>query len=140
MRAKPIGENRVAGVRRGPHIFLCGPLLDGPKPDANWRLVVTTATEAEDAVDALAAEGVDFIKTHNAVPPEAFFALVKRAKERGLKVAAHLPKGVPAWTAAEAGVGSIEHAAESLAASRSTPATSKDAPAGTGLVVFPGRR
>lgn len=118
----------ASGARRGPRIFLCGPLLDGPKPDAKWRRVVTTPREAEDAVDALAAERVDFIKTHNAVPPEAFIALVKRAKERGLKVAAHLPKGVPAWTAAEAGVASIEHAAESLAASPIYAGYVKDAP------------
>ena len=106
-----------AGKRRGPHIFFCGPLLDGPKPDASWRRVVSTPHEGEEAVEALAREGVDFIKMHNAVPPEVFLAVIERAGQRGLKVAAHLPKGVPAWTAAEAGVGSIEHAAESLAAS-----------------------
>jgi hypothetical protein len=70
---------------------------------------------------------VDFLKTHNAIPPEAFFALVRRARERGLKVAAHLPVGVPAWTAAEAGVGSIEHAAESLALSPIYAGVAKDA-------------
>jgi imidazolonepropionase-like amidohydrolase len=119
----------ASGARRGPQIYFCGPLLDGPKPDANWRRVVTTPREAEDAVDALAAEGVDFIKTHSAIPPEAFFATVRRAKERGLKVAAHLPQGVPAWTAAEAGVASIEHAAESLAASPIYAGYAKDAAA-----------
>ena len=80
-------------------------------------------------MDALAAEGVHFIKTHNAIPPEAFLAVVARAKQRGLKVAAHIPKGVPAWVAAEAGVASIEHAAESLAASPIYAGYVKDAPA-----------
>lgn len=105
-----------AGRRRGPKIFLSGPLLDGPKEGAQFRLTVTTPEEAIRAVDSLAGR-VDFIKTHNAIPPEAFLAVVRRARERGLKVAAHLPVGVPAWTAAEAGVGSIEHAAESLLSS-----------------------
>ena len=78
------------------------------------------------AVDSLAGR-VDFLKTHNAIPPEAFFALVRRARERGLKVAAHLPVGVPAWTAAEAGVGSIEHrTAESLASSPIYAGVAKD--------------
>ena len=77
------------------------------------------------AVDSLAGR-VDFLKTHNTIPPEAFFALVRRARERGLKVAAHLPVGVPAWTAAEAGVGSIEHAAESLATSPVYAGVAKD--------------
>ena len=105
-----------AGRRRGPKIFVSGPLLDGPKEGAQFRLTVTTPEEAIRAVDSLAGR-VDFIKTHNAIPPEAFLAVVHRARERGLKVAAHLPVGVPAWSAAEAGVGSIEHAAESLLSS-----------------------
>jgi imidazolonepropionase-like amidohydrolase len=61
--------------------------------------------------------GVDFIKTHNALPRDAYFAVLDQARHRGLRVASHLPKGVPAWEAAGAGVGSIEHAAESLLAS-----------------------
>jgi hypothetical protein len=84
---------------------------------------------------------VDFLKTHNAIPPEAFFALVRRARERGLKVAAHLPVGVPAWTAAEAGIGSIEHAAESLASSPIYAGVAKDVNAamdcGDRLTVMP---
>ena len=115
----------AAGTRRGPKIFLAGPLLDGPKPGATFRLTIRTPEDAVRAVDSLAGR-VDFLKTHNAIPPEAFFALVRRARERGLKVAAHLPVGVPAWTAAEAGVGSIEHAAESLASSPIYAGVAKD--------------
>jgi hypothetical protein len=112
----------AAGTRRGPKIFLAGPLLDGPKPGATFRLTIRTPEDAVRAVDSLAGR-VDFLKTHNAIPPEAFAPWVRRARERGLKVAAHLPVGVPAWTAAEAGVGSIEHAAESLPRVRFTRAS-----------------
>jgi imidazolonepropionase-like amidohydrolase len=115
----------AAGKRRGPRIFLAGPLIDGPKPGAMFRLTIRTPEDAVRAVDSLTGK-VDFLKTHNAIPPETFFALVRRARERGLKVAAHLPVGVPAWTAAEAGVGSIEHAAESLAASPVYAGVAKD--------------
>jgi len=107
----------AAGVRRGPRIIIAGPTLDGPKPDAQYRVTIRTPAEAEAAVDSLAAAGVDFIKTHNALTPAAFFAVVRRARFHGLKVAAHLPRGVPAWVAADSGVASIEHAAESLVAS-----------------------
>jgi len=107
----------AAGTRRGPRLYIAGPVLDGPKPDARYRLTVRTAAEAERAVDSLAALGVDFIKTHNAIPPEAFFAVLRRARVHRLKVAAHLPRGVPAWVAADSGAGSIEHMAESVLAS-----------------------
>lgn len=109
-------DDITAGRRRGPRIYIAGPMLDGPKPGAQYRVTVTTPEDAGRAVDSLAPYA-DFIKTHNAIPPEAFFAVVRRARQHGLKVAAHLPAGVPAWAAAEAGVGSIEHAAESLVAS-----------------------
>lgn len=105
-----------AGDRVGPRIYFAGPALDGPK-DAPFRLTITTPEEARHAVDELAAMEVDFIKTHNAIPRDAYFAVLERARRRGLRVASHLPKGIPAWEAADAGVGSIEHAAESLVAS-----------------------
>ena len=104
----------AAGTRRGPRLYIAGPVLDGPKEGARYRLTVVTPEEAERAVDSLAAAGVDFLKTHNAIPPAAFFAVVRRARQRGLKVAAHLPRGVAAWVAADSGVGSIEHMAESM--------------------------
>ncbi len=85
-----------------------------------------TPEDAERAVDSLAGR-VDFIKTHNAIPRDAFFALVRRAASRNLKVAAHLPRTVAAWEAAELGVGSIEHAAESLLASPVNVGLVKDA-------------
>lgn len=104
----------AAGTRRGPRLLLAGPVLDGAKPGAPHRLTVTTVADAEAAVDSLATAGVDFIKTHNAIPAPAFFAVLRRARMRDLRVAAHLPRGVPAWVAADSGVGSIEHAAESI--------------------------
>jgi imidazolonepropionase-like amidohydrolase len=105
------------GQRKGPRIFFSGPILDGPKPEARFRLIVQTPEDARQAVDSLTTLGVDFIKTHNAVPRDAYFAVLKEARRRGLRVASHLPRGVPAWEAADSGVGSIEHAAESLLAS-----------------------
>lgn len=106
----------AAGKRRGPRIYFSGPVIDGPK-NAPYRLTVTTPEQARAAVDSLTSLGVDFIKTHNALPREAYFALLREAKRRGLKVASHLPRGVPAWEAADSGAASIEHAAESMAAS-----------------------
>lgn len=107
----------ATGRRRGPRLYIAGPLLDGVKPDAPFRLTVTDAASAERAVDSLAQRGVDFLKVHNAVAPATVYALLRRARGRGLPVALHLPRGVPAWTAVDSGAASIEHAAESLLAS-----------------------
>lgn len=106
----------AAGKRKGPRIYFSGPVIDGPK-DARYRLTLTSPYQARAAVDSLASLGVDFIKTHNALPRAAYFAVLREAKRRGLKVASHVPRGVPAWEAADSGASSIEHAAESMVAS-----------------------
>lgn len=106
-----------SGTMVGPRLLIAGPLLDGPKPGAPFRLLVADEASAITAVDSLAARGVDFLKVHNAVPPAAFFAVLRRARAHGLPVAVHLPRGITAWSAVDSGAASIEHAAESLVAS-----------------------
>lgn len=106
----------ATGQRRGPRIYFSGPAMDGPK-NARFRNFVSTPEEGRRVVDSLAALGVSFIKTHNALSPATYFAILREAQLRGLKVASHLPRGVPAWEAADSGAASLEHAAESLLAS-----------------------
>jgi imidazolonepropionase-like amidohydrolase len=119
-------EEIARGERRGPRIFFSGRVIDGPKPMALFRITVRTPDEARAAVATLDAEGVDFVKTHNALSREAFFAVLDEANRRGLRVASHLPAGVSVVEAAEAGVGSIEHAAESLLSSAITTGAAAD--------------
>lgn len=105
------------GTMDGPQLVIAGPLIDGPKPGARYRLTVVDEASAIAAVDSLAARGVDFLKVHNAVPPGALFTVLRRARAHRLPVAVHLPRGIAAWTAVDSGAASIEHAAESLVAS-----------------------
>ena len=108
----------AARERAGPRFYTAGVILDGPKPAGEVpRWTLRTPEDAERAVDSLAARQVDFIKTHNALAPATYFAVLRRARAHGLRVASHLPRGVPAWVAADSGVGSVEHAAESMLAS-----------------------
>lgn len=107
----------AAHKRSGPRIYTAGVILDGPKEDSSNRWTIRTEAEAIHAVDSLAARGVDFIKTHNGLSPPVYFAILRAAKARHLKVASHLPRGIPAWIAADSGASSIEHAAESMMAS-----------------------
>jgi imidazolonepropionase-like amidohydrolase len=97
------------GTRVGPHIIRAGPFVDGPKEGVTNRLTVRTPEEARQAVRDLKAKGVDFIKVHNALRPDAFFALTDEARKEHIPVAVHLPKGVSSAEASDAGVASLEH-------------------------------
>jgi imidazolonepropionase-like amidohydrolase len=97
------------GTRVGPHILRAGPFVDGPKEGVTNRLTVRTPEEARLGVRKLKADGVDFIKVHNALPPAAFFALMDEARKEHLPVAVHLPMGVSSAEASDAGVASLEH-------------------------------
>lgn len=110
-------EEVAAGRRRGPRIYTAGVILDGPKNGGTPRWVLNTPEDANRAVDSLALRGVDFVKTHNGLSRPVYFAVLRRARMHGLRVASHLPRTVPAWEAADSGAGSIEHAAESILAS-----------------------
>ncbi len=107
----------AAHKRKGPRIYTAGVILDGPKEDSSARWIVRTEREGIHAVDSLAKRGVDFIKTHNGLSPPVYFAILRAARSHHLKVASHLPRGIPAWVAADSGASSIEHAAESMMAS-----------------------
>jgi hypothetical protein len=88
-----------------PHVFASGKAVDGPAPAG-------TADAA--TVDELADKGVDFIKVFSKVPRERFLAIMKRAKERGLRVAGHIPTAVSAAEASDAGLSTMEHFNEIL--------------------------
>ncbi|HYX70189.1 MAG TPA: amidohydrolase family protein [Terriglobales bacterium] len=98
-----------AGTRIGPHIVRAGPFVDGPKQGVPNRLTAITPEEARSAVLQLKHEGVDFIKVHNGLPRDAFFALMDEAHKQHISVAIHLPKGIGAAEASDAGAASLEH-------------------------------
>lgn len=117
VRVKRWRNEIASGARHGPRIYFAGPHINGPRDDSTNRIIVRTAGDGERAVDSLAALGADFIKTHTRVPPAAYFAILRRAKARGLKVMSHLPNDIPVWVAADSGVSDIEHMVESVLAS-----------------------
>jgi len=75
---------------------------------------VRTEAEARRAVDALATSGVDFIKVHEHLGRETYFAAAAEARRLGVPFAGHIPSGdlaplVTAIEASEAGQACIEH-------------------------------
>ena len=76
--------------------------------DVLIRPVAPTPEAGVAAVDRQKAEGADFIKVVDASVP-TFFAIGAEAKRVGLPFLGHLPNGVDALKASEAGYRSIEH-------------------------------
>lgn len=98
----------AAGRLFGPRILASGPYLEGGDvPIAH--LLARNPDEARKAVDSLARLGVDVIKLHSQFNREAYFAAVRAARERGLRVAGHVPRSITPAEASDSGVGSIEH-------------------------------
>lgn len=97
-----------AGRLAGPRIVASGPYLEGgdvPIP----HLLARTTDEARAGVDSLMALGVDFVKVHSQLRPETYFAIARRARERGIPFAGHVPRTVGALAASDSGQRSIEH-------------------------------
>lgn len=120
VKLKAIKDQIDSGKKRGPKLYLCGPFLDGPKNSelrGTMTITINNSHEAIKAVDSLAKLKVDFIKTHNGLNREAYFTIIKEAREKGLKVVSHVPKGIPVWEATARGVTCIEHVSESILAS-----------------------
>ena len=93
----------------GPQIFFTGPYLDGDPPGYQPSIVVRTAAEARRAVDLLAGQHVDFIKTQSRLNRDAYFAIAEESKKRGIRFVGHVPDRVSALEASNAGQASIEH-------------------------------
>ena len=96
------------GRRAGPRIVASGPYVQGGDA-ALPHFVARTPEQAQAAVDSLARLGVDFVKVHALVPRDAFFALARAARVRGLPLAGHLQSDVTVEEAADSGQRSLEH-------------------------------
>lgn len=92
--------------------------VEGPKvsyDDPRWPrepsfLAPANAREGRLLAEHMADRGVDFIKSYDSLPREAYFGLAEEAGRVNLKVAGHVPKAVRLIEAIEAGQHTIEHA------------------------------
>jgi imidazolonepropionase-like amidohydrolase len=97
-----------------PRIVAAGPALSGPSPWGGaaghiWR--VQTPEEARQAVDSLHRAGVDFIKVHDFLPRDVYFAIAAEAERLRMPLVGHLRASVGPAEASDAGQVSIEHLA-----------------------------
>jgi imidazolonepropionase-like amidohydrolase len=105
-------EEISVGKLLGPRIFSPGPILTGsqpPRPVWPGSIAVANEQEARAAVDLLESASADFLKVHNFVPREAYFAIADEAKKRGVPFVGHTPDAVSALEASDNHQKSIEH-------------------------------
>ncbi len=98
----------AGGTQVGPRMVVSGPYVVGrsvPLP----HLIARTAADGARAVDSLARLGADFIKVHNALPPDALFGIARRARERGITFAGHVFPPTTPLQASDSGQRSLEH-------------------------------
>jgi amidohydrolase family protein len=105
---------RAAGALM-PRIITPGPKLDGgsfARRLITWnnreQRILTSPADARRMVDALKAQGVDFIKVHNRLSPALYGAIVAECRKVRVPFDGHLPMA-GALAAAAAGQRTIEH-------------------------------
>lgn len=100
-------DSRVA---IGPRIVLAG-LVDGPGPfQGPTNILAGNEEEARKAVDFFADRKYEGLKIYSSVKPELVPVLTNYAHERGLRVSGHVPAGMRASQAIDAGYDEIQHA------------------------------
>jgi len=109
----------------GPHIYACGPLLDGPKPMWPGSIAISTADEGRQAVRDLKKQRADFVKVYSLLPRDAYFAIADEAKKLKIPFAGHVPNSVTPEEASDAGQASEEHLLQIVEACSDTEAIKK---------------
>jgi imidazolonepropionase-like amidohydrolase len=70
---------------------------------------VANAADAQRVVAESKKVGTEFLKIHNALTPDPYFAIAAEAKKQGMYMTGHVPTAVSVAKLAETGMRSIEH-------------------------------
>lgn len=98
-----------SGEAIGPRLVLAG-LVDGPGPfQGPTNLLVATEEEARKAIDFLVSRNYEGLKIYSSIKPELVPFLTRYAHEKGLRVSGHIPAGMTAEKAVDAGYDEIQH-------------------------------
>ncbi|HEX8254266.1 MAG TPA: amidohydrolase family protein [Thermoanaerobaculia bacterium] len=103
-------ERIETGRAIGPRIALAG-LVDGPGPfQGPTNILAGNEEEARKAVDFFADRKYEGLKIYSSIKPELVPVLTNYAHRRGLRVSGHIPAGMRASDAVDAGYDEIQHA------------------------------
>jgi hypothetical protein len=100
----------TSGELIGPRLVYSGPMLEGPPSNADdWTWIIHSPDEARNAVNRLVELRVDFVKVHDGLARESYFAIGAASKERGISFVGHVPASVMPVGSSDLGQKSIEH-------------------------------
>jgi imidazolonepropionase-like amidohydrolase len=103
-------KNVESGLWIGPRVILAG-LVDGSGPfKGPTKIVADDEKTAREAVDFFADRGYEGLKIYSSIKPELVPVLTNYAHQRGLRVSGHIPAGMRAENAVDAGYDEIQHA------------------------------
>jgi hypothetical protein len=98
-----------SGEAVGPRVLMAG-FIDSPGPYAGpSKVLVTTREEAIAAVDRYQQLGYLQIKLYSSLDPLLVPPIVARVRQLGLRLSGHIPNGMIAEQAVEAGFNEIQH-------------------------------
>jgi imidazolonepropionase-like amidohydrolase len=97
-----------SGKAIGPRLLLAG-LIDGKGADAIGPIRVDSPAEALAAVERFKRQRFDQIKIYNFLKPDLLRIITAEAHRLGMTVTGHVPQGMNAFEAVEAGMDQINH-------------------------------
>ena len=111
------------GSLLGPQVIPTG-FLEGESPfSSNGGFVVKDIAGAKNAIDWYAQHGYPQLKIYNSFPKEILKETVAYAHSRGMRVSGHIPVGLRAFEALDAGYDEIQHINQVLLNFLATPTT-----------------
>jgi hypothetical protein len=99
-----------SGEVLGPRLVLAG-LIDGRGPyQGPTKMLADNEEEGRGVVDFFASHGYEQLKIYSSIKPELVPFLARYAHEKGMRVSGHIPAGMIASQAVDAGYDEIQHA------------------------------
>lgn len=116
-------DETVAGKLLAPQVVPAG-FLEGESPySANGGFVIKDLAQAKNAIDWYAEHGYPQLKIYNSFPKAILKETVAYAHSRGMRVSGHIPAGLRAQQALDAGYDEIQHINQVLLNFLVTPTT-----------------
>jgi imidazolonepropionase-like amidohydrolase len=92
-----------------PNLYQAGPIINGVKDNFGLFAVASTPDQARELVIKHKKSGYDFIKVYDALPKDAYLAILDEAQKQQMLVAGHLPDQTTLEEALNLNHNSIEH-------------------------------
>ncbi len=109
------------GRSLGPRLILA-PFVDGPGASSLGTTIASNEEEARAIVEKFHAAGIEQVKIYGGVTPEVLRVLTREAHKVGMTVTGHIPSGMNALEAVQAGMDQLNHIGGIVSVMRDNPA------------------